>query len=116
MPSSSPDEVEVKVRGAVVIVRVPSQVGDEMPPGWCLFSPTEVKVLRYLLAHGATSREDLAVGLEESVDGRLRGIAATLVARKILLVTQSGYAVNAPDESLTGLVSWLDSRFPVDNS
>lgn len=79
---------------------------------WLTFSPTEVRVIRYLLAHGPTSREDLATGLGESVEGRLRGICATLVARKVLLVTQNGYAVNAADDAIPALEAWLNERFP----
>jgi hypothetical protein len=76
---------------------------------WLPFSETEIKVLRLLTEHAALSREGIATALDESVDGRLRGILATLVARHVLAVTSDGYRLNVADDRRTGIRVYLDS-------
>lgn len=94
-------------------VRVSLEVGDEMSArampcdDWLPFSPTECRVLALLLKGRPLSREELATKLDEAVDGRLRGILATLVARKVLLTTTDGYAINAADGKRQSLREWL---------
>ena len=85
-------------------VEKPSQ---RMPAGWLMFAELERRVLLALLSDGALSREQLAGKLEESADGRLRGILANLTARKVLMVTADGYAVNAAGEEREGVRGWL---------
>jgi hypothetical protein len=66
-----------------------------MPSGWHVFSATEEKVVALLLEKGKPmSREQIASALDESADGRIRGIMATLVSRAVCNVTADGYRLN----------------------
>lgn len=92
--------------GTEVIVRIPNPepvAADVLPEGWRLFSATEERVLALFLKHRALVRERLCQLLDESPDGRMKGILATLVGRKVLLVTGEGYQINLPDDRLDEL-------------
>jgi hypothetical protein len=76
---------------------------------WLLFSPTELRVIRLLYERGPLTRDALCQKLDESPDGRLKGILATLVGRHVLLVTGDGYALNGPPEYRERVRAWLES-------
>jgi len=76
---------------------------------WLPFSQTETRVLELLLRSQAMSREEIATALDESIDGRLKGVLATLTGRRVLLTTTSGYTVNAPEGRRLALRRWLES-------
>ena len=95
-------------------VRVTVDLPDSAAPGaampredWLLFSSTELRVLRVLVDRPALSREQIASALDESAEGRLKGVLAALGARKVILVTADGYQLNAPTESRAVLRTWL---------
>jgi predicted ArsR family transcriptional regulator len=80
---------------------------------WSPFSETEARVIRLLLDSPPLSRDQIARALDESPDGRLKGIMATLVARDVVLVKSEGYSLNCSEEKKAGVRAWLDARFPV---
>lgn len=74
---------------------------------WMFFSPTEVRIVELLVEGKALSRDEIARKLDESVDGRIRGILATLVARRVLANGPEGYYLHAPDEKRALIRNWL---------
>lgn len=83
--------------------------GNALPlADWLPFSPTEFRVLRLLWEKGPLVREELCRKLDESPDGRIKGVLATLVGRHVLLVTSEGYALNCPPDYRERVKAWLD--------
>ncbi len=106
----SPSDIVLTIAGYRVTVAVPASLakGAIMPDaGWLPFSPTEFRVIRLLLDKGALSREEVARNLDESPDGRIKGIMATLTARRIVAVTPEGYRLNMPEANRPAVSSWL---------
>jgi hypothetical protein len=103
------ERVRVQVGDVQVSLRIP-RAGDgaALPSAeWLPFSPTEKRVVMLLIGSQALSRDDIAQKLDESPDGRIKGILATLVARKVILVTPDGYQVNAPEGKRKALKEWF---------
>jgi hypothetical protein len=101
------DDVEVSLR--LTSRESLAHAARRMPVrGWLPFSKTERRVLVLLLQKGALSREQIATELDESVEGRLRGILATLVARMVLMVTTDGYQVNVSTGQRQHLLGWVN--------
>lgn len=111
MPLRKTEQFTVIVGGYKISVELPASVvrGSAMPAeSWLPFSQTEQKVLRLLLDSGPLSREEIATRLNESVDGRIKGILATLVGRHVLLTTQDGYCLNIKSEDADRIRQFLD--------
>lgn len=77
---------------------------------WLAFSAAEQGVLKILVRGVARTREQLAREMEESADGKLKILLANLVLRKVIIVTDDGYAVNAPASKLPGLRTWFEAE------
>jgi hypothetical protein len=103
--------VRVQVGDVRLSVRLADADADDssrLPfPGWLAVSATEEAVLKLLLEKTALSREQIALALDESVDGRLRGVLATLHARKILAIGDNGYELAIPARGKERLRKWL---------
>jgi hypothetical protein len=82
-------------------------------PEWLPFSETEARVIRLLLDSTPLSRDQIARALDESPDGRLKGIMATLVARDVVNVKADGYALNCSEDKKPVVRALLDTRFPL---
>jgi len=107
-------QIRVSVGGYSVTIDPPTGSWEGSPsllpiPAWLPFSHTEQRVLVLLLSEGAKSREQIALALDESIDGRLRGILAGLHARRVLHIGDDGYAINAPESTRPALRRWLDT-------
>ena len=112
---SSPKGIRFEIEGYAVTIALPAAIsqGATMPDnGWLPFSPTEFKVIRLLLERGPLSRDEVAKHLEESPDGRIKGVMATLVARRVVAVTTEGYRLNVGEQNRAVVASWLASAEP----
>jgi hypothetical protein len=74
---------------------------------WLPFSEAEVRVIRLMLDSPPLSRDQLARALDESTEGRFKGIIANLVSRHVLLLTAEGYLLNVAEDKKPTLRDWL---------
>jgi hypothetical protein len=112
------ERLRLTLGGINVTVDVPQGVapGQAMPwPDWLPFSTTELRIVGLMLSRQALSREQIASALDETVDGRIKGVLASLVSRKVLLVTGDGYQLNAPADARPALKEWVRARESAEN-
>lgn len=105
-------KLRLSINGVRVTVDVPPSPllqGMSMPSSdWLPFAQTELRIIRLLVGKQAMSREQIASALDESPEGRLKGILAILGSRKVVLVTADGYQLNATTEERPAIREWLD--------
>jgi hypothetical protein len=114
--------IRLQIEGIVAIFDVPSiapvtpdaRVAHGALPmafgDWLFFSPAEERIVRLLLDHDALSREQIAAKLDESETGRIRGLLACLVARRVLAAGADGYRLNTDAAKRAELRAWFDDR------
>ena len=80
-----------------------------MQEEWLPFTEVEIAILLALLDVPALSRHELARHLDESPDGKLKAAVASLCARRVLINSPAGYAINAPESRRGPIRTWLES-------
>lgn len=105
--------MRMSAEGVEVVLRLPPGQAltrfAGLPENWLPFSHTEVRVLLLLLRRRCPlSREQIATALDESVDGRLRGVLAALNNRRALMIGSEGYQVNAHADEVPALLRLLE--------
>lgn len=111
-PRKREDRLRLSLGKVRVTVDLPSEKdgGERLPlTEWKLFTPTELRVIRLLVERHAMSREEIGTAIDESPEGRLKSVLASLTARRVLKVTESGYVLNVPPGGKKGLREWIKS-------
>jgi hypothetical protein len=86
--------------------------GPPVSTDWKWFAPMEEKIVRLLLDGASLSREEIADKIDESPDGKIKGVLAELVERHVLSVQREGYRLNCSEEARPALKEWLGRGAP----